>query len=96
MPMTAPVTFPSDEVDSYRANLDARGWRAKPAERVAAEVALGSCKRIMISHYREQHDIEDKSQPLTALENRAANMLTVSGVENEKDQIKTASARRKE
>lgn len=55
--MTAPVTFPSDEVDSYRANREAMGrWRY--AERVAVEVARGSWSAALVSMMQKHRSQE--------------------------------------
>lgn len=43
IPITGPWTLASDSVDSYRANLDARGALAMPDARLVMGEALGSC-----------------------------------------------------
>lgn len=42
IPITAPWTLPSEAVDSYRANFDAKGALVKAADRAVMGVARGS------------------------------------------------------
>lgn len=45
IPITAPVTLPSEAVDSYRANLDPKAVLERTADRAAMGEARGSWMR---------------------------------------------------
>lgn len=51
MPMTWPLTFSSPPFELNRTNDDPNGARWKTDVRVEAEVALGSCKQMLLANF---------------------------------------------
>ena len=51
MPMTWPLTFSSPPFELNRTNDDPSGARWKTDVRVEAEVALGSCKQMLLAKF---------------------------------------------